>query len=163
MQPWSLLHERLDQIVVVSKSNLILIEWRLLTHYELVGILLIEFSLQKLVWNGTPVVIVGLQLRLGRALQPNHLLIRLGSDSCLDQTALKVRRYIVFFVHNALGEFDHLLLDDGNLPMVLQHFDQRLSSNGRREVLAWQFDSHVSCQLIDTVELALTEKFSIEL
>ena len=47
--------------------------------------------------------------------------------------------------------------------MVLQHLDQRLSPNGRGEVLARQFDSHVGRQLVDAVELALTEKFAIEL
>lgn len=56
-----------------------------------------------------------------------------------------------------------MLLDDGHLPVVLQHLDQRLSPNGRGEVLARQFDSHVGRQLVDAVELALTEKFAIEL
>ena len=47
--------------------------------------------------------------------------------------------------------------------MVLQHFDERLPSDGGREVLARQLDTYVGGQFVDAAELALAEEFSVEL
>ena len=45
VQPRSLLHECLYQVVVVTKANLIFVEGCLLTNYERIGVLLIQLSL----------------------------------------------------------------------------------------------------------------------
>jgi hypothetical protein len=136
VQPGPLLHQSFDQVVIVSKADLVLVEGSLLAYDQRVGVLLVQLGLQKFVRNIAVVVIVALQLGLRGTLQSNDDFIGLGSNCGLHDTTLEIGRNVVLLVHHSLREFDHLLFDDGDLTVVLKHFDQRLSSNGRREVLA---------------------------
>lgn len=136
VQPRPLLHQSLDQVVVVSKADLILVERSLLTNDQGVRVLLVQLCLQKLVRNISLSVSIALQLGLRRALESNDDFVGLSSNCALHYTTLEIRGDIVLLIHHSLRESDHLLFDYRNLTVVLEHFDQRLSSNGCREVLA---------------------------
>ena len=102
-------------------------------------------------------------MRLGRALEADSLLIRIGLNSSLKDACLEILSDLVFLVEHAMCELNHLLLDECNLSVVLEHVDQRLAADRCRETLARKLDAHMRCQLVYSVELALREEFSVKL
>ena len=170
--PQPLLHQALDQLVVVAHAHLVLVERRHLPQHQVVLSQRREPSASGaqrvlVVWPEWIRALLRVLLRalvllrtlpVERALPDSGRLERGAENDGVEE----VLGDAVLLVEEAMNEPDHLLLDQRQLAVVLERLDEGLAAECGRVGPLGQLDVHVGGEPIDLVDVALLELVLLE-